>query len=87
MENLKISSKSNPNSVAGAIVGLLKENKKVELNAVGAGATNQAVKSVAIANGFVAPMGKRLICTPGFIDVNIENEQRTGIKLIVKEEM
>lgn len=87
MENLKISSKSNPNSVAGAIVGLLKENKKVELNAIGAGATNQAVKSVAIANGFVAPTGKRLICIPCFIDVSIENEEKTGIKLIVKEEM
>lgn len=86
MEILKISSKSNPNSVAGAIVGILKENTKVELNAVGAGAVNQAIKSIAIARGFMAPSGKNLICIPAFIDVEVEGENRTGIKIIVKEE-
>lgn len=87
MENLKISSKSNPNSVAGAIVGLLKENKKVELNAVGAGAVNQAIKAIAIARGFAAPSGVNLVCIPAFIDVQLDEEEKTGIKLIVKEEM
>lgn len=88
MENiiLKISTKSNPNSVAGAIVGMLKENTKVELNTVGAGAVNQAIKSIAIARGFIAPFGKNLVCIPAFFDVEIENENRTGIKLIVMEE-
>ena len=57
MEVLKISSKSNPNSVAGAIAGLVKENNKAEMQAIGAGALNQAVKAVAIARGFVAPSG------------------------------
>jgi stage V sporulation protein S len=88
MENvvLKISSKSNPSSVAGAIAGMINENKNVELNAVGAGAVNQAVKAVAIARGFVAPSGKNLVCIPAFTIMNIEEVYRTGIKFIVKEE-
>ena len=84
MEILKISSKSNPNSVAGAIAGLVKESQKAEMQAIGAGALNQAVKAVAIARGFVAPSGKNLVCTPAFIDINIDGEERTAIKLIVE---
>ena len=84
MEVLKISSKSNPNSVAGAIAGLVKENNKAEMQAIGAGALNQAIKGVAIARGFVAPSGKNLVCTPAFIDINIDGEERTAIKLIVE---
>ena len=83
-ETIKISSKSNPNSVAGAIVGLLNERKKVELQAVGAGAVNQTVKAISIASGFVAPSGIDLICIPAFSTVNIENEDRTAMKFIVR---
>lgn len=82
---LKVSSKSNPNSVAGAIAAMVKEYKKVELQAIGAGALNQAIKGIAIARGFVAPGGIDLICIPAFADVDVEGENRTGIKLIVKE--
>ena len=81
MEILKISSKSNPNSVAGAIAGLVKES---EMQAIGAGALNQAVKAVAIARGFVAPSGVDLVCIPAFAEVEVEGEDRTGIKLIVE---
>lgn len=81
---LKVSSKSNPNSVAGAIAAMVKEYKKVELQAIGAGALNQAIKGIAIARGFVAPGGIDLICIPAFVDVDVEGENRTGIKLIVK---
>ena len=84
MEVLKISAKSNPNSVAGAIAGLVKESNKAEMQAIGAGALNQAIKAVAIARGFVAPSGKNLVCTPAFIDINIDGEERTAIKLIVE---
>ena len=84
MEVLKISSKSNPNSVAGAIAGLVKEANKAEMQAIGAGALNQAVKAVAIARGFVAPAGVDLICIPAFAEVEVEGEERTGIKLIVE---
>ncbi|MBR3697564.1 MAG: stage V sporulation protein S [Clostridia bacterium] len=83
---LKISSKSNPSSVAGAIVGVFNENKKsrVELQAVGAGAVNQAVKAIAIARGFVASTGVDLVCIPAFNTIKIENEDRTAMKFIVR---
>ena len=84
MEVLKISSKSNPNSVAGAIAGLVKESNHAEMQAIGAGALNQAVKAVAIARGFVAPTGVDLVCIPAFADVQVEGENRTGIKLIIE---
>lgn len=89
MENviLKISSKSNPNSVAGAIVGMLNENKRIELTAVGAGAVNQAVKSIAVARGYIAPSGRNLVCIPAFTTMNIEEVDRTGIKFIIREEI
>ena len=77
MEILKISSKSNPNSVAGAIAGLVKESNKAEMQAIGAGALNQAVKAV-------APSGVDLVCIPAFAEVEVEGEDRTGIKLIVE---
>ena len=64
MDILKISAKSSPNSVAGAIAGLVKENGRAEMQAIGAGAINQAVKAVAIARGFVAPTGVELVCSP-----------------------
>ena len=84
MEVLKISSKSNPNSVAGALAGVLREKGTAELQAVGAGALNQAVKAVAIARGFVAPSGIDLVCVPAFADIEIDGEERTAIKLIIE---
>ena len=84
MEVLKISSKSNPNSVAGAIAGLVKESNKAEMQAIGAGALNQAVKAVAIARGFMAPSGIELVVIPAFTDIEIDGEERTAIKLIVQ---
>lgn len=85
MEVLKISTNSNPNSVAGAISGIIKEYGKVELQAIGAGAINQAVKAIAIARGYIAPAGIDLICIPAFAEVQVEGEDKTGIKFIVKE--
>ena len=84
MEVLKISSKSNPNSVAGAIAGLVKESQRAEMQAIGAGALNQAVKAIAIARGFVEPAGVDLVCIPAIAEVQVEGEDRTGIKLIVE---
>ena len=74
MEVLKISSKSK----------MVKEANKAEMQAIGAGALNQAVKAIAIARGFVAPSGFDLVCIPAFAEVQIEGEDRTGIKLIVE---
>ena len=89
MENkivLKVSSKSNPNSVAGAIAGGLQENKKVELQAIGAGAVNQSIKAIAIARSFVAAIGVDLSCISAFCTVMVENEEKTGMKFIIKED-
>lgn len=84
MEVLKVSAKSIPNSVAGALAGALREKGVAEIQAIGAGAINQAVKAIAIARGFVAPSGVDLVCIPAFTDVIIDGEERTAIKLIVQ---
>lgn len=84
MEILKVSSKSNPNSVAGAIANVFREKGSVEVQAVGAGALNQAIKAIAVARGFVAPTGINLICIPAFQNIVIDNEERTAIRLIVE---
>ena len=81
---LKVSAKSNPNSVACALAGVIREQGSAEIQAIGAGALNQAAKAVAIARGFVAPQGIDLICIPAFTDILIEGEERTAIKLIVE---
>ncbi len=81
---LKVSSKSNPNKVAGALAGTIREQGKAELQTIGAGALNQAIKAVAIARGFVASGGIDLICIPAFIDIEIDGEERTAIKLIIE---
>ena len=84
MSTLKVASHSNPNSLAGAIAGVIRETGKAEIQAVGAGALNQAVKAVAITRGFVAPQGIDLICIPAFADLEIDGNERTAIKLIVE---
>lgn len=84
MEILKVSSKSAPNSVAGAVAGVIRESGSAELQAVGAGAANQAIKAIAIARGYLAPSGVDLICIPAFASVEIDGEERTAIRLIVE---
>ena len=84
MAILKVSAKSNPNSVAGALAGVVREQGSAELQAIGAGALNQAAKAVAIARGFVAQQGIDLIFIPAFTELTIDGEVRTAIKLIVE---
>jgi len=81
MEILKVSSKSNPNLVAGALVNILKVDKKAEIHSIGAGALNQAVKSIAIARGYLTPSGMDLSLVPSFLEVTINEEIKTAIKL------
>lgn len=85
MDILRVSSKSRPNSVAGALANAFREESIVEIQAIGAGALNQAIKSIAIARGYVAPTGKDLICVPAFNDIKIDGEDRTAIKIIVEQ--
>lgn len=84
MEVLKIASDSKPKSVAGALAAVLRDEGKAELQAIGAGAVNQAVKAIAIARGFVAPSGVDLVSIPAFAEIEIEGEERTAIKFIVE---
>lgn len=83
-EILKVSARSRPSAVAGAIAGVVREIGRAEVQAIGAGATNQAVKAVAIARDYLLETGIEAICLPAFIDVTIENEDRTAIRLVVE---
>ncbi|MBO4245117.1 MAG: stage V sporulation protein S [Bacilli bacterium] len=84
MEILKVSSKSNPSKVAGAIANIYREEKIVEIQTVGAGSLNQAIKAIAIARGFIATSGDNLVVIPAFSDVLINGEEKTAIRLIIE---
>ncbi len=81
---LKVSADSKPKAVAGALAAVLREKGSVEVQAIGAGAVNQAVKAIAITRGFVAPNGIDLIAIPAFTKVQIEGEERTAIRFLVQ---
>ncbi|RIK46141.1 MAG: stage V sporulation protein S [Chloroflexi bacterium] len=83
-EVLKVSARSRPSAVAGAIAGVVRESGRAEVQAIGAGATNQAVKAVAIARDYLQETGIEAICLPAFIDVTIDDEDRTAIRLVVE---
>ncbi len=83
MDFLKVSSKSSPASVAGAIAGLVKDGAPVNMQCVGAGAVNQAIKAIAIARGFLIPTGVDISCAPTFSDIQIGGESRTAIRIAV----
>jgi stage V sporulation protein S len=81
---LKVSAHSNPNSVAGALAGVIREKPNAELQAIGAGATNQAIKAIAIARSYLEPSGIDLVCIPEFTDVEIDGNVRTAMRLLVE---
>src|SRR3954453_10235425 len=85
METLKVSTRSNPNSVAGAMAGAVRQAGSVEVQVVGAGALNQAIKGVAIARGYVIASGIDLVCVPTFADILIDGERRTAIRLSIED--
>lgn len=82
---LKVSARSSPNSVAGAIAGVIREQGSVQVQVIGAGALNQAIKAVAVARSFLEPEGVDIVCVPMFQDIDIDGEARTAIRLIVEE--
>ena len=84
MDILRVAANSNPNSLAGALAGVIREEGSAEMQAIGAGAINQAVKAIAISRGYMAPSGVDLICVPGFVDIEIDGEERTAIKFVVE---
>jgi stage V sporulation protein S len=81
---LRVSARSRSTAVAGAIAGVVRESGRAEAQAIGAGAVNQAVKAVAIARGYLALDGIDVICIPTFVEVEIEGQERTAMKLIVE---
>lgn len=83
-EVLRVSAHSNPKLVAGALAAILRGEGTVEIQAVGAGAVNQAVKAIAIARGFVAPNGIDLVAVPAFTKIEIDGEERTAIRFLVR---
>ncbi|QXC62508.1 stage V sporulation protein S [Aquihabitans sp. G128] len=85
METLKVSTRSNPNSVAGAMAGVVRSSGGVLVQVVGAGALNQAIKAIAIARGYVAAGGIDLVCVPTFAEVEIDGERRTAIRLRIQD--
>lgn len=85
VETLKVSTRSNPNSVAGAMAGVVRSSGSVVVQVVGAGALNQAIKAIAIARGYVAPGGIDLVCIPSFTEVEIDGERRTAIRLRIHD--
>ncbi len=84
-EVLKVSTRSRPSAVAGAIAGVIRDSGHVEVQSIGAGATNQAIKAVAIARSYLLEEGVDIYCVPAFIDVSIDSEERTAIRLLVEK--
>lgn len=84
MEVIKVSAKSRSTAVAGAIAGVVRESKRAEVQAIGAGAVNQAIKAVAIARGYLALDGIEVVCIPSFVEVEIDSQERTALKFTVE---
>lgn len=84
METLKVSAQTNPKALAGALVAVIRQWGKAEIQAIGAGAVNQAVKAIAITRGFIAPNGIDLVMIPAFAEIDIDGVTRTAIKFIVE---
>ena len=85
MEILKVSTKSNPSKVAGAVANIFREKKSVEIQTIGAGSLNQAIKAICIARCFLAPGGDDIVIIPSFNDIVIDGEQKTAMKLLIEK--
>ena len=84
MDVFKVSARSRSTSVAGAIAGVIREGQIAEVQAIGAGAVNQAVKAIAIARGYLVRDNIEIVCVPNFVEVDIEGQERTAVKLTVQ---
>lgn len=81
---IKVSAQSRTSAVAGAIAGVMRDVQRAEVQAIGAGAVNQAIKAIIVAKGYLAEEGIEIICTPSFVDVTIDDQDRTAIRLIIE---
>ncbi len=84
MNLIKVSARSRTAAVAGAIAGVMREVNRAEVQAIGAGAVNQAIKAVIIAKGYLAEEDVHIVCTPSFVEVMIDGQERTAIRVVVE---
>jgi len=84
MDMIKVSANSRTSAVAGAIAGVVREHHRAEVQAIGAGAVNQAMKALVLATGYLKNDGIYVSCVPEFADVTIEDKVRTAIKLVIE---
>ena len=84
MDLIKVSANSRTSAVAGAIAGVIRERKRAEVQAIGAGAVNQAVKAIVLASGYLKDDGIMVVCLPEFVEVEIEDKVRTAIKMVIE---
>lgn len=84
MDIIKVSARSRSTAVAGAIAGVIREHRHAEVQAIGAGAVNQAIKATAIARGYLEPEGIHICCVPYFTEVEIGDQERTAIRLVIE---
>jgi stage V sporulation protein S len=83
MDVIKVKANSRTAAVAGAIAGVMREFKHADIQAIGAGAVNQAIKALVLAKGYLEEDGIKIVCIPEFVDVEIDGKVRTAIKLVV----
>ena len=83
MNVIKVSARSRTAAVAGAIAGVMREVSRAEVQAIGAGAVNQALKAIVIAKGYLAEEGVYIVCDPSFVEVDIDDQERTAIRIVV----
>src|ERR1044071_5543016 len=84
MTMIKVSATSRSSAVAGAIAGVVREQHRAEVQAIGAGAVNQAMKALILATGYLRLDGIHVSCVPEFAEVTIEDKVRTAIKLVIE---
>ena len=85
MDLIKVAATSRSTAVAGAIAGVMRERGQVHVQAIGAGAVNQAIKAVTIARGYLELDGIDIICLPSFVEVMIDDQERTAVRLTIEK--
>jgi stage V sporulation protein S len=85
MDIIKVAASSRSTAVAGAIAGVMRERGQVDVQAIGAGAVNQAIKAVCIARGYLEEDGIDIVCVPMFVEVQIDDQERTAVRLCIQQ--
>ena len=83
MDVIKVSARSRTAAVAGAIAGVIRENGRAEVQSIGAGAVNQAMKAIVVARGYLGEEDKEIVCIPSFVEVEIDEKERTALRVLV----